>query len=467
MNKKLRFTIILIFLFISGAFANQGGEDNFGYMWTNSVGTPSINYDWINAKDGTRLFNSLSQNTFSNPPVSLPFGFTFYGVTSNSIYVSTNGWVSFTNPGGAFPTSSPIPTGGLPNSLIAVFWANLSSLSGAGGSPGVYYKTVGNAPYRKFVIEWDGYYFSGSQPSVNFELILYENNNLIKIQYNYILNSTWTPVVGIEADGTQGIQYPAGSVTSNSAVLFHPKNLGSNVDASISPTSVPAGSFGEFTYTFSNIDLAGTTGMGKVDRMAIANPFTGRIPTVTSIQINSTQAFIQNSTIAPVDRGFATWFLRTGGPNDSLIIQTANFDVIDTLRINFALSIPSATSSGNNFASTYDARLDSTTVQNATNDGWAVDVVGNQVAYYEFSPSGPQSTTAGIGLGFTVTARDIYGNGVNSTDNVVFTASGSSSAVFTVDDTLNFGGGSVVNVTVTDTVVGAFTIVARRQGDPR
>ncbi|MEJ2543338.1 MAG: hypothetical protein P8Y99_04665, partial [Calditrichaceae bacterium] len=236
MIRRSSLILCLLFLTTSWIYADQGGDDSYGYMWTNSNGATSIDYEWINAKDGTRLFTALG------------------GIAHNTIYISTNGWVSFSNPGGAHSANSPIPSAGPPDSIIAIFWDNMTSLTGTGGAPGVYYKTIGSYPNRKFVVAWDGYYFAAPNQEVSFELILYETSNLIKLQYNYINNGAtiWpTPVIGIEADGTDGIQYPAAAVTNNSAVLFHNKYLLSGASSDISPNTVTVGgSPQQFAYTF-------------------------------------------------------------------------------------------------------------------------------------------------------------------------------------------------------------------------
>jgi len=40
-------------------------------------------------------------------------------------------------------------------------------------------------------------------------------------------------------------------------------------------------------------------------------------------------------------------------------------------------------------------------------DTLALPLMAGAVSYYEFTPAGPQETTAGVGLAYTVTARDI------------------------------------------------------------
>ena len=142
MIKRSSLIFYLLFLTTSWIYADQGGDDTFGYMWTNSNGATSIDYEWINAKDGTRLFTLLSSNQYSTTGISLPFEFTFYGIAQNTIYISTNGWVSFADPLAAYSVNSTIPTTGAPDSMIAVFWDNMTSLTGGGGAPGVYYKTI-------------------------------------------------------------------------------------------------------------------------------------------------------------------------------------------------------------------------------------------------------------------------------------------------------------------------------------
>ncbi|MEJ2052544.1 MAG: hypothetical protein P8X42_01375, partial [Calditrichaceae bacterium] len=464
MFKRFSLLLYIIFIMVSFVHADQGGNDNFGYMWTDSQGATSVNYDWIYAKDGTRLFTSLSPAQYSAAGISLPFAFTFYGVTHNTIYISTNGWVSFSDPGGAYTANSTIPTTGAPDSLIAVFWDDMTSLTGGGGAPGVYYKTSGSAPNRKFVVAWDGYYFAAPNQEANFELILYESSNLIKFQYNYINNGAtiWpNPVIGIEADGTQGIQYPAGSITNSSAILFHNKNISSGVDASITPASVPAGHFQTFKYTFSNIDPSGTVGLGKVDRFAIGNPLTNPL-TVTNIKINEADAFIQNSSVKPTQSGYATWTYNV----DSLIIQTSYFEVIDSLVVSFTQTIDNSVSSANTYGSSFDAVLDSSSIQLTSDGGIEVDIVGAAVAYYEFTPSANQATTAGTGIAYTLTARDEFDNAVVNSDDVTLSTPGSSTATFNTGTSINFSGSSTVNFTATDNTAGTFAIRAVNDSDP-
>ena len=334
-NKKIRlflFAFAISFI-VFPLQAKQGGNDNFGYMWTDTAGTVTVDYQWIDIKDGTRLDSDLSPSTVYGP-IALPFTFTFYGVYFNSIYISSNGWVSFSAPGGPFPGNTTIPSGAGPDSMIAVFWDDLSALTGTYGLPGIYYKTVGSTPNRKFIVLWQGYTFNVPTRDVQFELILYEKSNNIKCQYNY-LSGTLSATVGIKADVNTGIEYSFNqTVSNNCAILLHNKLIASS-SASISPASAQAGSPQEFNYYINDIDPTDTTGLGKIDRIVIDNPFTSSTPTVTGIKINDFDAYIQLSPNKPTDPGYATWQYS----GNSIIIQASYFNVIDSLKVTSTVEI--------------------------------------------------------------------------------------------------------------------------------
>ena len=675
MIKKILILISASFFIISGVFANQGGDDSFGYMWTDSrtVQPPYVSMNWIDALDGTPLNPIDGEIVYG--PISLPFTFRFYGTDYDTIYISSNGFLSFDSFADPYQINVELSSAPL-NTMIAPFWDDLSDNT----APYVLYKTTGISPNRQFVVMWNSAVIRDPDPDnlMTFELVLYETSNLIKFQYGYSREGAQGSyaTIGIKS-GSDNVQYSynqAGSVNQNYAILFHPDNEGfanDGASAAISPTSVQASNnLRQFNYQVSNIFPSQTTGLGKIDRLAIANPFTSYTPTVIGIYINGDTAFIQNSSSPPVERGFATWHYRS----DSLIIQTDYFEVIDSLKISFIQNLPTSLDSGN-YTSRIDARLDSIGIQNTSaNPSWTVtvipalphnfqklsledplivgtqrnisvrlrdmynnpidgstvtftrtssgngyfvptgnstaqvvtssggvatvaysastqlssspdiiqvsigsvnttftlplipddadhfviipgsenpievgterllqvrleDVFGNYlqdslvnftrfhgsgifpnsgsnsisvttgvnglaealyrasnsisyandsiqvsfgsvldtlvlpllsgaVSYYEFSPAGPQITTAGVGINFTVTARDIYSNGVVNNDDLNLTASGSATAVFNPSSLLSFANDSTVNFTVTDNSVGNFTVVGVKAGSP-
>ncbi|RMH65405.1 MAG: hypothetical protein D6677_02700, partial [Calditrichaeota bacterium] len=442
-NRFLNLFIVLFLTSFSSLQANQGGNDNFGYMWTTSLVSPKTDFNWTDIKDGSALFFGAIDDQVSTA-VALPFTFNFYGSPKNQVYISANGWISFKDPGVTTdpqPDNVTLPSASAQDSMMAVYWDNLSGTSSQAAN--VYVKTLGTAPYRRFVIQWD---LPNITNSIEFQVILYETTNLFKFQYGKIDLATdpgASATIGIQATSTEALQYAANtgfSVDNYFAILWTGKRV-NGTDASIAPTSGNVNETVKFTYTFDNINPAGTDQMGKLDRFAIATPFVAD-PVVSQIKINSGIAAIQNSSSAPTDRGYATWSI----VGDSLVIQTATMEAIDSLVVSFYQDLPASVSTGNAYVSSVDAVLDSSSIQLANNLGWSVDVTGasEPVDYYEFSPTTDQVTTAGTGVAYTVTARDRFGNAVTNSDSIIFSASGSSSATFSPSSRLAFNNSSTV-----------------------
>ena len=82
----------------------------------------------------------------------------------------------------------------------------------------------------------------------------------------------------------------------------------------------------------------------------------------------------------------------------------------------------------------------------------------NNVSYYTLSPSGNRNFTAGNNLAYTLTARDQYGNGVLNSDDVTLSAFNGASVNFVEGTARNFGGDSVLTVTVTSNLAQSFII---------
>ncbi len=195
-------------------------------MWTDADGTVAIDYNWIDLQGETSVFGSSFNDSLS-PAISLPFNFPFYGTNRSQIYISSNGWISFVNPGDTtYAINDTIPDGGGPNHALAVYWDDLESTPGNSG--GVYYKTIGTTPNRQFIVEWQVINASGE---INFQVILYEHSHLIKFQYQtvgaaYLGGASAT--IGIKASTILGNQYSvnqSGSVSSGDAILFHNSSI--------------------------------------------------------------------------------------------------------------------------------------------------------------------------------------------------------------------------------------------------
>ncbi len=173
------------------------GPDKQGYTWNNNA-----TYNWIEINStGT----SMDLGDESVATVDLPFDFKYYNKTFNQTLICANGFIVFNTTGinknfCGLPTAVPKKNDN--------FWGPLCFLTmdldqTVGGQN--YYDTVGTAPHRAFVVEFQDVpnWNSNNNPKTG-ELILYEETNIIKMQWKDLPDTL--VAVGIESlNGTTGI----------------------------------------------------------------------------------------------------------------------------------------------------------------------------------------------------------------------------------------------------------------------
>jgi hypothetical protein len=184
------------------------GPDDYGYLIydMSDTGYPDVpDYNWVGiapaeSGSGTILnFNDTgsdydegdSNGSISILPVSLPFSFSFYGITYQTMSVCSNGFITFINSLNGDFRNWHLPGALGPNAMIAAFWDDLILLSGSG----VY--TYYDVSQHRFIIEWylakNGYNRTSEE---TFEIILYDpsyyptssGDGQIKIQYKVFNN---------------------------------------------------------------------------------------------------------------------------------------------------------------------------------------------------------------------------------------------------------------------------------------
>ena len=135
-------------------------------------------YSWIDATNGIKLPLENDRTT----TVDFPFPFQFYDQYFSKVYVSSNGWLSFnnTNPSDwgnpSFPSINPKHY-----YAVALFWDDL--LAGHHEGSEVYFLTLANP--NRAVIEYHDIRYTNSKLAGNFEVIFYENGDIL-FQYDYI-----------------------------------------------------------------------------------------------------------------------------------------------------------------------------------------------------------------------------------------------------------------------------------------
>ncbi len=221
-----RFSRLILVLFITqlGLAQTYFYDDTVPFNWIeiNNTGTQVV---WDNQ---CTYYPDDDDQTV----VNIGFNFKFGPYTFNQIRIITNGLLQFGTdtglhrkydnlqlPDNSLPLSYSGCTSAQPDFFIAPYWDDLN-LNPRGA---VYYQTLGTAPNRIFVVEWDGvphYYNSGSY---TFEVILYEKTGDIKFQYNSNSTTGSSATIGVEIDNNDFTQYSynTATVASGKAILFY------------------------------------------------------------------------------------------------------------------------------------------------------------------------------------------------------------------------------------------------------
>ena len=98
------------------------------YLWSDSDAPAGPTFDWIDISEvGTQL--SLGDDQWAGP-FPIDFSFPFYGQTFSEFYVSSNGWLSFSQPSSSESSNDPLPSSTAPGNLIAMFWDDLNPSAG-------------------------------------------------------------------------------------------------------------------------------------------------------------------------------------------------------------------------------------------------------------------------------------------------------------------------------------------------
>jgi hypothetical protein len=174
---------------------SSGGPDGYGYTWVDSDGGGVV-YQWRDiTTTGTLIgaadwysrsgYDKLDDGTAG--PFPLGFDFFYQGQTFNSVYISTNGALSFTcdtlTRDGYF-YNGWIPNMNFPN-VLSAFWNDLD-LSGPYGG-GYVYRWTNNLD--SFLVEYrkvKPFVTSATPDTVTFEVILCSTDSSITYQYHYV-----------------------------------------------------------------------------------------------------------------------------------------------------------------------------------------------------------------------------------------------------------------------------------------
>jgi hypothetical protein len=220
MRLKLNFLIAALALALgltSSAAATTIGPDAFGYTATNSI--PFAFTDISGT--GTQLFGAGVDDT--SLPAALGFTFDFYGSSYSSVFVSTNGLLTFGSANSSF-TNQQLAIGPT-QAAIAPLWDDLHT----GTVGAVYYATTGAPGSRIFTTQWDDvrHFSSSGSCCGTFQSVLFEGSNVIEFRYADVDFNI--PGFSFGNNATVGIS--GGSASGNYLQWSHNSSVLSNAEA--------------------------------------------------------------------------------------------------------------------------------------------------------------------------------------------------------------------------------------------
>ncbi len=207
-------------------------------------------FQYINlTEDPEAQYYSHSDDSFI--PSDIGFNFNFYGTEYSEVYIGTNGYLTFGEGDDEFINYS-FPSTGAPR--IAPYFDDLIALE---ENSGIYYKTIGTEPDRKFVVQWylEDRYLS-SPNTVDLQAILCEGSNIIVFQYydttfgNEYDHGSFATIGLNKGDGQTALQlsYNSPAVFDGDVIAMLPTNLLPPTDVEVSSDNTD-GVFNEVFWT--------------------------------------------------------------------------------------------------------------------------------------------------------------------------------------------------------------------------
>ncbi len=255
-----------------------GGPDDFGYVFRDSAEPDGPTFGWVDISGtGTQI---LLGDDATAGPLALGFSFDFYGASFTDLYVSSNGWVSFTSPVSSdFSNDCPFPLpGSTPANIIAPFWDDMDP--GDLSDP-IYWQAfaAGACPYAAyagacFVVTYDDFtYYPGGDGVVagTWQVILLDNDEII-MQYEDVVTTPGdSATIGIaNADGSIGLTYACNtpnSLQDSLAIRYYVTTDVADLEVTktASADPVPPNGLVTFSVTVLNNGALDATGVTVVD----------------------------------------------------------------------------------------------------------------------------------------------------------------------------------------------------------
>lgn len=227
---------------------------------------------------GTRLDLGNDSSTY----VDMPFSFAYYGATTNLLGVSANGglFVGAVRPLDFFNRELPTTSFSMPAMLP--LWDDFETTSG-----GVYTAVLGDAPNRRFVVEWSNVVHYNSDQNTDgatFEVIIDEATGGFSFEYADVdytafggypdtdsCNGGVCATIGVQKDETLATQYSftTASVANGKSIVWGPAAV-DNAFTTSAAVTLDVGA-PQITVAPGALNVGAVAGSTKTARLTVAN----------------------------------------------------------------------------------------------------------------------------------------------------------------------------------------------------
>jgi len=161
--------------------ANEQGLSNIPVtLWGKRTDPYDVSYPTYSTATAYNVGTVIpSSDDVTHGPFNIGFTFNFFGNNYTQFYVGSNGWIGFSAGQTTGYTAAYIPNAGSPRNVIMADWEDLFP-----GSANIFYSTIGTAPNRKLVVNFNAVPHYGCRSNLHtFQFVLYETTNVIDVNY--------------------------------------------------------------------------------------------------------------------------------------------------------------------------------------------------------------------------------------------------------------------------------------------
>jgi hypothetical protein len=161
--------------------ANEQGLSNIPVtLWGRRTDPYDVTFPTYSTATAYNVGTAIpSSDDVTHGPFNIGFTFNFFGNNYTQFYVGSNGWVGFSAGQTTGYTAAYIPNAGSPRNVIMADWEDLFP-----GSANIFYSTIGTAPNRKLVVNFNAVPHYGCRSNLHtFQFVLYETTNVIDVNY--------------------------------------------------------------------------------------------------------------------------------------------------------------------------------------------------------------------------------------------------------------------------------------------